>query len=140
MNGDRAFVDTNVLIYAVDKGSPTKQTRAQSLLAEIAGSMVISTQVLLEFYVAATRRLAKPLSQEDAERRVQELSGADVVEVTVPLVRAAVALSREHRLSLWDALIVESARARGCRRLYSEDLQHGREFGTTRVENPFLSG
>ena len=96
--------------------------------------------VLLEFYVAATRRLAKPLSQEDAERRVHELSGADVVEVTVPLVRAAVALSREHRLSLWDALIVESARARGCRRLYSEDLQHGREFGTTRVENPFLSG
>ena len=137
MNGDRAFVDTNVLVYAVDRSSPAKQTRAQSLLAELAGSIAISTQVLLEFYVTATRKLAKPLSHEEAERRVQELSGADVVEVTVPLVRTAIALSREHRLSLWDALIVESARARGCRRLYSEDLQHGREFGGVRVVNPF---
>ena len=101
--------------------------------------MVISTQVLLEFYVTATRKLATPMSEEDAGRRVQELSGTDVVDVTVPLVRAALALSREHRLSMWDALIVESARARGCRRLFTEDLQHGREFGIVRVENPFRS-
>jgi predicted nucleic acid-binding protein len=137
MNGDRAFVDTNVLVYAVDTNSPSKRVRAQSLLAELAGSIVISTQVLLEFYVTATRKLAKPLSPEDAERRVHELSGTDVVEVTAPIVRTAVALSRAHRLSVWDALIVESARARGCRRLLSEDLQDGREFGIVRVENPF---
>ena len=139
MNGDRAFVDTNVLIYAVDTNNPSKQTRARLLLTEIAESMVISTQVLLEFYVTATRKLATPMSEEDAGRRVQELSGTDVVDVTVPLVRAALALSREHRLSMWDALIVESARARGCRRLFTEDLQHGREFGIVRVENPFRS-
>ena len=46
-------------------------------------------------------------------------------------------LARKQRLSVWDALIVESARARGCRRLLSEDLQHGREFGSVRIENPF---
>jgi predicted nucleic acid-binding protein len=137
MNGDRAFVDTNVFVYAIDTHSPSKRLRAQSLLAELAGSIVISTQVLLEFYVTATRKLAKPLSPEDAERRVHELSGTDVIEVTAPLVRTAVALSREHQLSLWDALIVESARARLCRRLLSEDLPHGREFGIVRVENPF---
>ncbi len=137
MNDDKAFVDTNVFVYAVDASSPAKRIRAQSLLADLADSIVISTQVLLEFYVTATRKLAKPLSPEDAERRVHELSGTDVVEVTVPLVRTAITLSREHRLSLWDALIVESARARGCRRLFSEDLQHGRKFGNVRVENPF---
>ena len=137
MNDDKAFVDTNVFVYAVDAGSPAKRRRAHALLAELAGSIVISTQVLLEFYVTATRKLAKPLSPEDAERRVHELSGTDVVEVTVPLVRTAITLSREHRLSLWDALIVESARARGCRRLFSEDLPHGRTFGNVRVENPF---
>lgn len=140
MNGDRTFVDTNVLVYAIDRNSPAKQARAQMLLAELAGSIVISTQVLLEFYVTATRKLPRPLSPEDAERRVQELSGTDVVDVTVPLVRDAITLAREHRLSLWDALIVESARARGCHRLLSEDLQHGREFGIVRVENPFRSG
>ncbi len=137
MNDDKAFVDTHVFVYAVDAGNPDKRRRAQSLLADLADSIVISTQVLLEFYVTATRKLAKPLSPEDAERRVRELSGTDVVEVTVPLVRTAIALSREHRLSMWDALIVECARARGCRRLFSEDLQHGREFGGVRVENPF---
>jgi predicted nucleic acid-binding protein len=68
---------------------------------------------------------------------VQELSAAEVVDVGVPLVRDAMALAREHRLSVWDALIVESARVRGCRRLLSEDLRHGREFGKARVENPF---
>ena len=137
MSADSTFVDTSVLVYAIDTTSPAKQARAQTLLAELAGSIVISTQVLLEFYVTATRKLARPLSPEDAERRVQELSGTDVVDVAVPIVRNAIALAREHQLSVWDALIVESARARGCRRLFSEDLQHGREFGTVRVENPF---
>ena len=137
MNGDKSFVDTNVFVDAVDAGSPDKRIRAQSLLADLADSIVISTQVLLEFYVTATRKLAKPLSPADAERRVHELSGTDVVEITAPLVRTAIVLSREHQLSLWDALIVESARARGCRRLFSDDLQHGREFGGVQVENPF---
>lgn len=140
MNGDRTFVDTNVLVYAIDRNSPAKQAQARMLLAELSGSIVISTQVLLEFYVTATRKLAKPLSPEDAERRVHELSGTDVVDITAPLVRTAVVLSREYQLSLWDALIVESARTRGCRRLLSEDLQDGREFGNVRVENPFRSG
>ena len=140
MSADSTFVDTNVLVYAIDTSSPAKQARAQTLLAELAGSIVVSTQVLLEFYVTATRKLARPLSREDAERRVRELSAADVVEVAVPIVRDAMTLAREHRLSVWDALIVESARARGCRRLLSEDLQHGREFGNVRVENPFRSG
>ena len=140
MNADRTFVDTNVFVYAIDRNNPAKQARAQTLLANLAGSIVVSTQVLLEFYVTATRKLATPLSLEDAERRVQELSAADVVEVAVPLVRDAMMLARQHRLSVWDALIVESARVRGCRRLLSEDLQHGRKFGNVRVENPFRSG
>jgi predicted nucleic acid-binding protein len=137
MNDDKAFVDTNVFVYAVDAGSPGKRKRAQSLLSDLADSIVISTQVLTEFYVTATRKLATPLSAEEAERRVHELWGTEVVEITAPLVGVAIALSRQHRLSLWDALIVESARARGCRRLFSEDLQDGREYGNVRIENPF---
>jgi predicted nucleic acid-binding protein len=137
MNDVRVFVDTNVFVYAVDRKAPAKQKLARSLLLELGSSIVISTQVLMEFYVTTTRKLAMPLTADDAEHRVEELCELDVVAVDVPLVRAAARLSREHRLSLWDALIVESARARGCRRLLSEDLQHGREFGVVRVENPF---
>ena len=140
MNGEKAFVDTNVFVYAVDRHAPGKQRRAQAVLEELgASSIVLSTQVLQEFYVTATRKLVAPLSAEDAERRVHELSDLDVVVVELPLIRAAIALSREHSLALWDALIIESARTRDCRRLLSEDLQDGRQFGRVRVENPFLN-
>lgn len=138
MNVDRTFVDTNVLVYSIDRGSPEKRTRARALLTVLGDGIVISTQVLLEFYVTVTRKLAASMSAEEAQRRVVELSRLDVVSVTPPLVHAAVAVSREHQLSVWDGLIIESARARGCTRLLTEDLQHGREFGRLRVENPFL--
>ena len=93
--------------------------------------------MLQEFYVTVTRKLSPALSAEDAEEQVQNFSAFDVVAIDVPLIRTAIALAREHTLSLWDALVVESAGARGCTRLLTEDLQHGREFGRVRVENPF---
>lgn len=139
MTADRTFVDTNVFVYAVDRHNPRKRSRAQTLLLSYGSSIVLSTQVLQEFYVTATRKLPVPLSSEDAEQRVEELSRLDVVSIDVPLVRVAISLSREHRLSFWDALVVAAAEARGCSRLLSEDLQDGRQFGRVRVENPFRS-
>lgn len=138
MSDGSTFFDTNVLVYLFDRSAAAKQKRARALLAELAPAIVISTQVLLEFYVTATAKLTPPLSPEDAESQVRNFSAFDVVAIDVALVRRAISLSREHKLSLWDALIVESARARGCTRLLTEDLQHGREFGRLRVENPFL--
>ena len=68
---------------------------------------------------------------------MHELSGTDVVEVTVPLVRTAIALSRDQRLSLWDALIVESSLRANAEVLYTEDLNHGQIIDGLRIENPF---
>jgi predicted nucleic acid-binding protein len=137
MSGDSPFFDTSVLVYLFDRSASEKRKRAQTLLAEHGPSLVISTQVLQEFHVTVTRKLSPPLSAEAAEEQVQNFSAFPVVAIDVPLVRAAIAASREHAISLWDALIVESARARGCSRLLTEDLQHGREFGRLRVVNPF---
>ena len=135
---DRAFVDTNVLVYLFDGDAPAKRRRARTLIAALGPSMVISTQVLQEFYVSVTRKLEKPLAPADAEAALRDLAALDVVVVDVPIIHAAVTLSRRHQLSLWDSLIVESAKARGCARLFSEDLQHGQAFGGIRVENPFV--
>jgi predicted nucleic acid-binding protein len=99
--------------------------------------IVISTQVLQEFYVTVTRKLSPALSAEEAEQQVQNFSAFEVIAIDVPLTRSAITLAREHTLSLWDALVVESARARDCSRVLTEDLQHGREFGRLRIENPF---
>ena len=135
----RSFVDTNVLVYLFDSSAPDKQARARELLAERgpAGELVLSTQVLQEFFVTVTRKLERPLSAEVAEAVVRRLTAYPVVSTTVGLVTAAIALARAHQVSLWDALIVEAAREAGCEELLSEDLADGASFAGVRVKNPF---
>lgn len=134
-----AFFDTNVLVYLFDSGSRTKQKRAREFLErEIkAGHAILSTQILQEFYVAVTRKLADPLDDETAERAVRDLAALPVVSVDTPMIFGAIARSRRERISFWDSLIIEAALASGATRLYSEDLQHGRAIDGLRIENPF---
>lgn len=138
---DRAFLDTNVLVYLFDRSAPSKKARAQQILETdgVLGRLVISTQVLQEFYVSVTRKLAKPLPEEEAEAAVRRFTLLPVVQLDTEMVLSAVTRSRSHKLSLWDALILEAAVAGGCKRLLSEDLQHGRELAGLRIENPFLT-
>ena len=65
----KVFVDTNVLVYLFDGDAPTKQRKARQVLQEEGAEnrVVISTQVLLEFYVTVTRKLGKPLAPAEAE-------------------------------------------------------------------------
>ena len=116
-----------------------KQTVARQVLAGDGGDVriVISTQVLQEFYVTVTRKLGTPLSEREAEGAARDLASLDVVDVDLGMVFRAIAGARTHKISLWDALIVEAGQTRGCRRLLTEDLQHGQLFGNLRVENPF---
>ena len=135
----RVFVDTNVLLYLYDGADPDKQERAKRSLAWMeSGNLVLSTQVLQEFYWNATRKLRPPLQPADAATVVASLARNPVVVVDPPIILAAVARSGDDRIAFWDALIVESALSAGCERLLTEDLQHGRAFGPLRVENPFL--
>lgn len=137
MSVERAFVDTNVLIYLFDDESPAKKARAQVLLDEKADRIVLSTQVLGEFYVNVTRKLEIPLSQDAAARAVEDFSRLEVQSVTAELVLAAVRRSRSSLLSYWDSLIVETARSAGAKILFTEDLQHGQEIDGLRIVNPF---
>lgn len=132
------FVDTNVLLYAVSSAKPdrTKAAQAAALLDE--SDLALSVQVLQEFYVQATRVGATAaLSHESAVAFLTTLLRFPVQEITVPLVRAALATRARWRLSYWDAAIVEAARAAGCDTICTEDLQHGQDFGGVRVVNPF---
>jgi predicted nucleic acid-binding protein len=133
----RSFLDTNVLLYADDPGDAAKQRRAEDLFEELrlGGTGVVSTQVLQEYYSAATRRLK--IAPERARDRAEIVARLQIVQTDTRLVFAAMDLSRLHRLNFWDALIVEAARAGGCVRLYSEDMQAGRRFGGVEVVNPF---
>ena len=136
----RTFFDTNVLVYLFDNAELEKKTRAQEVLQREIESdrATVSTQVLQEFYVNVTRKLASPLSSEVAEERVRDFSKLPLVRTDAPLILAAVARSRRMSLSFWDALIVEAALEGGADRLLTEDLQHGQVIEGLRIENPFL--
>jgi len=133
----RAFVDTNVLVYAVDDADPSKRDRARELLGHEPERLVVSTQVLAEFFVVTTRKIARPLPEADAAEAVEQLSKLAVVGADAGLVRSAIATSLSARLSLWDALIIEAAHVAGCQLVFSEDLAAGAKIGATRIENPF---
>jgi len=134
---DRVFVDTNVFVYADDDGTPAKRDRARTVLADLVptGRAVVSTQVLQEFFVVATKKLGIPV--ERARQRIEALARLDMVLVRPELVLGAIDLQRLHDLSFWDALVIRCASAAGCTRLLSEDLQHGQVIDGVRIENPF---
>ncbi len=132
-----AFLDTNVLVYAVDRDELAKRDRARQLLASDVHSLVLSPQVLGEFYVVATRKLRRPVPEPVAARLVEHFSRLRSVVIDWALVRSAIAISQESGTSYWDGLIVAAARVAGCRRLITEDLSHDVVIAGVRVENPF---
>ncbi len=135
----RTFLDSNVLVYSVDESpaEKAKHERAVELLSVQPENLVVSTQVLQEFYVVTTRKLKNPLSEERAARAVRGIAKLDVVGVDTPLVLAAVDTSRTVRISLWAALIIEAASRAGCERVLSEDLNASQVIRGVRIENPF---
>jgi len=135
----KTFLDTTLLAYAHDRSEPPKQLVAQELLDALWRSRTgaLSTQVLQEFYVVATRRFDPPMSRATAREVVALYGEWPTVQVDLALVLAASKLEERHTLSFWDALIVEAAVRSGAGRLATEDLQTGRRIGGVRIENPF---
>lgn len=132
----RAFVDTNVLVYAVDEADPTKQRIARTLLAQTT-ELVVSAQVLGEFYVTVTRKLAVVVAADTAGELVNKLVRLPCVAVDGQLVQRALVASQRWQLSYWDALVLEAARQAGCVRVLTEDLTDGAVYDGLRIENPF---
>jgi predicted nucleic acid-binding protein len=135
------FVDTNVLVYAHDRSEAERQPVAQALLAELwrNRSGVLSTQVLQEFYVVATRKYDPPMSRRQARELVDAYGQWQIVQIDVALILAAALLEERQTLSFWDALIVEAARRAGAARLVTEDLQAGRRLAGVLIDNPFTA-
>ena len=137
----RSFFDTNILIYMYDNDAPGKKERACQLFETEAsdGRALLSTQVLQEFYVSVTRKLAVPLFPEEAEVVLRHLSLLPVVQINKDMICSAAGRSRMQRLSFWDARVIEAALAGGASRLLSEDMQNGQVIDGLTIENPFAS-
>ena len=133
----RSFFDMNVILYADDQDAPAKQRRTLELVAEHRRERtgVISLQVLQEYFVASTRKLQ--VEAKIARRKVELLAEFDVAKIDVADLLGAIDLHRLHGFSFWDALIVRAAKQTGCRVLFSEDMQHGREIEGVKIVDPF---
>lgn len=135
---DKTFVDTNVLIYAHDVDAKAKHETAKGVLRELWSQRtgVLSMQVLQEFYVNVTRKIASPLPKDIARLVVNSYS-IWCTETTPAEIAAAFRIEDESRIGFWDALIVASAAKAGAIRILSEDLNAQQRIAGIRVENPF---
>lgn len=135
------FVDTNVLLYAYDVTAGERHDRGRELVGRLGRERagVLSVQVLQEFYVNATRKIAQPLSPESARERIRALSRWRLHTPTAADVIAASEVSEQSQLSFWDAMIVRSATQMNCSVLWTEDLNHGQHVSGVELRNPFQS-
>ncbi len=142
MNGkkpSKEFLDSNILIYSADIDSPIKHATAKSLIYSLweSGQGCISLQVLQEFYVNVTGKIAKPISANNASKFIADLARWHVHSPTTSSLLNAIERQQRLQLSFWDAMIVTSAVEMGCSVLWSEDLNHGQSFDGVLVKNPF---
>jgi predicted nucleic acid-binding protein len=132
-----AFVDTNVLLYAVSSApEEADKSRVARRILE-GGDWRLSVQVLQEFYVNAVRRIAAPLSERSALKFIQRLAQTKPLAVDLEMMLRGIRIARRFQLSYWDGAIVAAAEIAGCQTLYSEDLSHGQRYGAVCVVNPF---
>ncbi len=141
MSADKplGFVDTNVFVYAAEKGHSTRKRAAQRLISELMAEdrLRISTQVLQELFVTLTRKVKQPCSAAQALSVIENLAVWPLMAVDFAAIRAAGELTGEAGLSFWDALIVVAAARSGASVLYTEDLNDGQEIFGVRIVNPF---
>lgn len=138
-NVEYQFVDTNVLVYAHDRSADLRHEQAVSLLQALWETErgCLSIQVLQEFFVTITRKVAKPLSTAQASQIVASLGTWRVHSPGVNDVQEAIAIQDRYGISFWDAMIIRSAVCLGCSTVWSEDLNTSQRYESAIVANPF---
>jgi len=131
MTANRAFFDTNILLYLLS--DDTKADKAEALIA-MGG--VVSVQVLNEFASVAFRKLK--MTWSEIREILATIRGiCEVIPVTVEIHEAGLPIAERYGLSLYDSLILAAAAKAECRIVYSEDMQDGQVLQNITICNPF---
>ena len=139
MSGDKVFVDTNVLVYAYDKDAGEKHRVAVNIMKDLwrSGFGIISAQILQEFFVTLTKKIAAPLDISVVRETIRRLARWDVLLIDVDTIISATELQERYKYSFWDSLIIASAIAGGAKTVLSEDLADGQTIQGVTIKNPF---
>ncbi len=135
----RCFFDTNILLYQYDASDPRKQSIADTLIKKslVDQEFVISTQVMMEFYNVACRKYESHFSPTRLNRLMLEFAECEPIMLTPQIIVDAVLIHQKQRVSWWDSTVICAALHAQADILYSEDLQHGREFDGLHIVDPF---
>jgi predicted nucleic acid-binding protein len=133
---DRAFFDSNVLIYAMVSGD-SRRERAQQLVAQ---GGVISVQVLNEFVAVARRKMRMPWEDVIEALNSVRILFPSPVSITLDTHEAALKIAQQYGFGIYDAQIASAALEAKCSTLYSEDMQDGQVIDhRLTIRNPFRS-
>ena len=134
---DKAFVDTNVFIYAYSKTEPEKKNIALEILKN--QDVIINTQVINEFIWVMNRKFSVPM-EKLRDLGVKLLQRFEIVLIDQTTIKKALDIAIGYKYSYWDSLIIASALENNCSICYSEDMQHGQIIeDRLRIINPFES-
>jgi predicted nucleic acid-binding protein len=132
------FVDTNIFIYLKLKDEKSKEKRliSSNLLKKIKNRIIISTQVVNEFYSVMLRNSVPDSKIQEMVRGMINIAGLSFL--TLETIMKGWQIRDKYRYSIWDSLIIASASENDCEILYTEDLQHRQLIeNKLRIINPF---
>jgi predicted nucleic acid-binding protein len=138
-------VDTNVLLYSVDRHEPAKQRVAQQLLFQL-HSATESTLLLWQVLGELAQQLRRWRDQgrlTPAEFAQHVGAFRHVFPLALPTAGAfdaAQSLAERFSLSHWDSMILGACQSAGATRLYTEDMGAPRTIDGIELVNPFSSG
>jgi len=136
----KIFIDTNLIVYTLDKSNVYKQERARNIIRKIVDvhQLVISTQVIKEFYVVAINKMkADPIIVKNI---IHNFRNMEIVTNDLELIEQAIDISVISQISFWDSLIIAAAEKANCEYIFSEDLNPGQTYRGVLVVNPFETG
>ena len=134
MPATRAFIDSNILLYAILEDDKRKMMIARRLIGDVLA--VVSPQILLEATNVLIRRAG--IGSLDAARLLRPFVDGEVAPTTESTVRESWRIADRYGFHIYDATVVASALGARCPVLYTEDLQDDQRIESLRVVNPFI--
>jgi predicted nucleic acid-binding protein len=133
------FLDTNILVYALDIADPRKHEIARPLLAKaVAGEFAVSVQVLAELASTFLSKYQSKFTVQDVMTLMDSLKPIPLIKPDADMVRRAVEAHATYGIHFYDGMIIAAAERTGSAKIWSEDLNAGQEYFGVTVANPFV--
>lgn len=135
---EKVFVDTNIFIYLKlkDKKTEDKKSICSDLFRKIKDRIIVSTQVINEFYSVMLRNGVTDSKIQEMVRGIFEISTVSLL--TLDTIKKSWKIKERYGTSIWDSLIIASAVENNCKILYTEDMHHKQLIEKKlRIINPF---